>query len=790
MSGDARRLTIALTGNPNCGKTTLFNALTGARQRVGNWPGVTVERKSGTYRHGAAEVEVVDLPGTYSLDEAGGFGSTDEAIARDYVLSGEADLVVNIVDGSHLERNLYLTSQLMEMRVPMMVVVNMLDKAEAEGLETRLDILADQLGCPVVGVVASRESGVADLKDAVARHGRDPEPPATALAHDEAVETAIAHMRSVVALTPAAEAMDAGWVALKLLEGETLRHANGDPMVDQDTVDEASRLRETVEMITGDEMDILIADARYGFVHEVVRLCQTRKGEVARNLTAQVDRFVLNRLLGIPVFLGVMYLMFMFTINIGGAFIDAFDGVAAALFVDGFRALLGHLGAPEWMRVVLADGLGGGVQTVATFIPIVGFLFLFLSVLEDSGYMTRAAFVMDRLMRGVGLPGKSFVPLIVGFGCNVPAIMAARTLENERDRLLTVAMTPFMSCGARLPVYALFAAAFFPVGGQNVVFGLYLVGIAVAVFTGLILKYTLLQGPSAPFVMEMPTYHLPTLKGVALRTYERTRTFVVKAGALIVPMVMVLAVLNSTGTDGSFGNEDSDRSVLAEIGRELAPVFAPMGIKEDNWPATVGIFTGILAKEAVVGTLDSLYGSLGSADGSEESTGSDFSLGEALRAALATVPGNLADAIGAADDPLGVDIGDISDVHLAADAQAVNATTFGAMAERFDGTLGAFAYLLFILLYAPCTAAMAAIYRETGARWTLFVVAWTTGLAYASATMVYQLGQVAAHPVSASAWLLAIAAALGASVWAMNRRGRTLDRAWAQADAPARDGHS
>ncbi|MGB0712055.1 MAG: Fe(2+) transporter permease subunit FeoB [Gammaproteobacteria bacterium] len=784
MSENGSRRTIALAGNPNCGKTTLFNALTGARQRVGNWPGVTVERKSGVYRHDGNEVEVVDLPGTYSLDEAGGNGSTDEAIARDYVLSGEADLVVNIVDGSHLERNLYLTSQLMEMRVPMLVVVNMLDKAEAEGLETRIDILADQLGCPVVGVVASRESGVTELKDAVARHGRKPEPPATAIAHDEAVETAIAHMRSVVALKPGLGHMDAAWVALKLLEGESLRHADGSPMVDQDTVDEAARLRDTVEMITGDEMDILIADARYGFVHEVVRLCQTRRGEVARNLTAQVDRFVLNRLLGIPVFLAVMYLMFMFTINIGGAFIDAFDGVAAALFVDGFKVLLDSIGAPEWLQVVLADGLGGGIQTVATFIPIVGFLFLFLSVLEDSGYMTRAAFVMDRLMRGVGLPGKSFVPLIVGFGCNVPAIMAARTLENERDRLLTVAMTPFMSCGARLPVYALFAAAFFPVGGQNVVFGLYLAGIAVAVLTGLILKYTLLQGPSAPFVMEMPTYHLPTLKGVGLRTYERTKTFVVKAGALIVPMVMVLAILNSTGTDGSFGNEDSDRSVLAEIGRELAPVFAPMGIKEDNWPATVGIFTGILAKEAVVGTLDSLYGALGTQAPADEEGNTGFDLGAALLDALATVPGNLADAIGSADDPLGVGIGDLSDSATAAAEQAVSTATFGAMAQRFDGTLGAFAYLLFILLYAPCTAAIAAIHRETGTRWTLFVVAWTTGLAYASATVVYQAGQLATHPLTASVWLAAITLALGTSVWGMNRRGRALaDAGYATLDA-------
>ncbi len=765
--------TIALCGNPNCGKTTLFNALTGARQRVGNWPGVTVDKKTGEYRHGGGTVEVVDLPGIYSLDLPHGASSVDEQIARDYILSGEPGLVVNIVDGANLERNLYLTSQLLEMRVPMLVAVNMMDKARRLGLQIDLAALSAQLGCPVVPLVASRESGVAGLREVAARAIAEPQRPATAIAYGAVLDRGIAALLPLVRGRAEAQGLDARWLALKLLEGETLALQLGTAEAN----DQARAWASGVEAQTGDEVDILLADARYGFVHGVVRHCQHTQGEVARNLTELIDRVVLNRALGIPVFLVVMYLMFMFTIKIGGAFVDFFDQAAAALFVDGLKALLGRVGSPDWLSVVLADGLGGGVRTVASFIPIVGFLFLFLSVLEDSGYMARAAFVMDRLMRGVGLPGKSFVPLIVGFGCNVPAIMATRTLETSRDRLLTVLMAPFMSCGARLPVYALFAAAFFPVGGQNLVFLLYLIGIAMAVLTGLIMKGTLLRGESAPFVMEMPTYHLPTAKGVGIRTWERSSSFVVKAGGIIVPMVMVLAVLNSTGTNGSFGNESTDRSVLSQIGRGLTPVFEPMGLRQDNWPATVGVFTGILAKEAVVGTLNTLYSQLGADPAGRRAAAAPFSLWGALGDAVKSVPVNLAAALGSAADPLGMNIGDVSDAEQAAKQQAVAVGTFSAMVERFDGRIGAFAYLLFILLYAPCTAAMAAIYREVGGRWSLFVVAWTTGLAWSAGTLAYQAGTFGAHPALSAGWLLGILLLFAAVVWSLHgwgRRGRRL----------------
>jgi ferrous iron transport protein B len=371
--------------------------------------------------------------------------------------------------------------------------------------------------------------------------------------------------------------------------------------------------------------------------------------------------------------------------------------------------------------------------------------------------MARAAFVMDRFMRSIGLPGKSFVPLIVGFGCNVPAVMATRTLEARRDRLMTMAMAPFMSCGARLPVYALFAAAFFPVGGQNIVFGLYIIGIAIAVLTGLAMKSTLLQGKATPFIMELPPYHLPTVMGVLLRTWDRTRSFIVNAGKIIVPMVMVLNLLNTIGTDGSYGNEDSNNSVLSAIGRTIAPAFSPMGMSEDNWPAAVGIFTGVLAKEAVVGTLDSLYEGLAKSDaaaaGLPVEAEEEFDFWGGINSAIATIPANLKDAMGSWADPAGLDVGDVSSIEAAAEEQEVSSGTFGAMVARFDGGAGAFAYLLLILLYFPCTAAIAAIYRETNIGWTLFIAGWTTGVAYIAATVFYQSAIFSRHPGVSLAWI-------------------------------------
>lgn len=759
---------IGLVGNPNCGKTTVFNALTGAKQRVGNWPGVTVERKSGEYRQGEVRVEVVDLPGTYSLDVVDREVSLDEMVARDYVHGNQADLIVNIVDAANLERNLYLTTQLAEMGVPLLLVLNMVDVAAAKGMEIDAAALAARLGCPVVPVVASEGKGIIELKAEIAKAAAAKPRAGVAPEYEGELEQAVSALAAAIAAAAPQAAVAPRWLAVRLLEGDDLARTQVGPGLAAEAASRAGPL--------GDDLDLMIADARYGLANAVANAAVKTAARIGHDLTDRIDRVVLNRALGIPVFLLMMYLMFMFTINIGGAFIDFFDQFAGAVLVDGFGHLLAGLGAPEWLVVLLAKGIGGGMQTVATFIPVIGFLYLFLSVLEDSGYMARAAFVMDRFMRWVGLPGKSFVPLIVGFGCNVPAIMATRTLEHRRDRLMTIAMAPFMSCGARLPVYVLFAAAFFPQGGQNAVFGLYLIGIAVAIATGLVLKHSLLQGEATPFIMELPPYHLPTVKGVLIHTWDRLKSFIIRAGRVIVPMVLVLNFLNAIGTDGSFGNEDSDKSVLAEVGRTISPAFSPLGLNEENWPAAVGIFTGVLAKEAVVGTLNATYQSLAESDavaaGEEAREEEPFDLGTALSAAVATIPEKLGEAFDAWADPLGLDVGDLSDREAVAEKEEVSAGTFGAMAERFDGAAGAFAYLLFILLYMPCTAAIAAVYQESGARWTLFVGAWTTGLAYGLATLYYQAARFGQQPLGAGLWIATVVAAFALALWSLRRYGR------------------
>ncbi len=738
---------VAIAGNPNCGKTTLFNALTGRHQEVGNWPGVTVEKKLGDLHHHGTAITLVDLPGVYSLSVAGGAASLDERIARDFILSERPDLVVNVVDASNLERNLYLTVQLAEMGVPVVVALNMMDVARARRLVIDAEALSRELGCPVVEIVASEARGLTELKDLMRVADGVP---TFAPKFDDATEAALTRLET--ALAGRIIQGDPRWLAIKHLEGDELCPAMTDAGVAAQAADERARL----EAATGLDADTAIACARYDAVASLVGLSLSRATEVARTLSDRIDRVILNRALGIPVFLAAMYVMFMFTINFGGAFIDFFDILAGTIFVDGTAALLGAISAPGWLTTIMADGVGGGIQTVATFIPIVACLFFALSVLEDSGYMARAAFVMDRFMRMIGLPGKSFVPLIVAFGCNVPAIMATRTLDSARDRTLTVMMAPFMSCGARLPVYALFAAAFFPVGGQNLVFALYLLGLLAAVGTGLMLKLTILKGEPTPFVMELPPYHLPTLRGLAHRTWHRMRDFLTEAGQVIVLMVAVLAFLNSWGTDGSFGNEDSDTSVLSEIGRSLTPAFAPLGIEDDNWPATVGIFTGILAKEAVVGTLNTLYAT------PEPDDGAPYSLVAGVKEASATILPNLRDAVGMAPDPLGLDIGDVSNPDAAAEEQEVSRSTFGTMAALYDGQAGAFAYLLLILLYMPCVAAIGAIWRETGWQWALFASSWTMGLAYGAAVMFYQIARFDRHPDSSTIWIVSILAALAA----------------------------
>lgn len=735
-------ITLGLIGNPNCGKTTLFNALTGTRQRVGNWPGVTVEKKIGTFQTSHQTLQLVDLPGTYSLSST----SPDEKITQDYLLSGEAHLVLNILDSSNLERNLYLTSQLLEMELPVIVVANMVDVAHEKQIEIHFKKLEMLLGCPVIPVVASKGSGLIALKQAIDLFQKNPASN-TRWHYTLPIEEAILGIVDAIdhSVTSRATGAHSRWNALKLLE----EMPQDDLILAAEVKAKIGLIRYDLSKKLEDEIDIVIADQRFGKIHQITSETVKKKTELSQTLSDRIDRVVLSRFAGIPIFLLAMYLTFTLTINFGGAFIDFFDQFVGAFAVDGLHALLTQWNFPQWLTTLLANGVGGGIQTVATFIPPIGLMFLCLSVLEDSGYMARAAFVMDRMMRLIGLPGKAIIPLIVGFGCNVPAIMASRTLEAKKDRTLTIMMAPFMSCGARLPIYALFAAAFFPHQGQNLVFSLYLIGITLAILTGVLLKKTLLMGEATPFIMELPPYHIPHLKTVLLQTWDRLKSFLFRAGKLIVSVVVVLSFLNSLGTDGSFGNENKETSVLSLIGKKLTPLFAPMGIRQENWPATVGIFTGVFAKEAVVGTLDALYSTIGQGDINEL----PFDLKTAVRASLQTIPDGLSKMLGQLQDPLGLNIADVKDLESASASQEVSIGTFGAMVQRFDGKIGAFAYLLFILLYFPCVSATAAVYRETNLTWTLFIGIYTTVLAWMAGTLCYQIVNYTLNPQISLMWI-------------------------------------
>ncbi len=744
-------MTIAVTGNPNCGKTTLFNALTGSSQYVGNWPGVTVEQKSGQMKYKGAKIEVVDTPGIYSMTSF----SIDEKVTRDFILSGKADVVVNIIDATNVERSLYLLTQLLEMRVPVVVALNMMDAVKRKKIKIEVEHFAKHLDCPVVPIVAAANKGLEELKEVIATQLEVKKISATRVVYDQVVEQQIDQILPLVEPYAQKERVDARWLAVKVLEDDEFAY-----QVIPDSLDQKIKtLVEKIEKHTGEDADLVIADGKYGFINGIAEDVVNRSDQIGRSVTEAIDKVVLHRVIGIPLFLVVMYLVFWASLNLAGPFIDFFDGFAGTIFVDGLGSLLESIGVPVWAKVLLAGGLGGGIQTVATFIPPIFFTFLCLSILEDSGYMARAAFVMDRLMKVIGLPGKSFVPMLVGFGCTVPAIMATRTLESRKDRFLTIMMAPFMSCGARLPVYVLFGTAFFPNNAGKMVFSIYLIGILLAIFTGFIMKKTLIKGEVSTFVMELPSYHIPTVRGIFFHTWQRLKVFIQKAGKAIMIIVVVLSFLNSIGTNGSFGNEDSESSVLSAIGKTITPVFTPMGIQEQNWPATVGLFTGIFAKEAVVGTLNSLYKK--SEDVANENDSFDFWAG--IEDAFVALGDGLGEIFVAMGDPLG--FGDVGQSKAeTAQALEIHTATFGDMLQKFGSVSAAYAYLLFILIYVPCVAAVGAIYRETNLGWTVLVSSYLTILAWCVATVYYQLANFFAHPGSSS---LLIALTVGGFAFGM-----------------------
>lgn len=659
---------IAIAGVPNCGKTTLFNSLTGSRQKVGNWPGVTVEKFEGTFPLQGSKIELVDLPGTYNLSP----DSEDQKLAERVIREGEYDLIINVVDATNLSRNLYLTMDLKERTSQIIILLNMLDVAEQEGIEIDIERLSKDLGLPVIPVVAVD-------KDSVQKALKQ-------------IEKSIEHLPS----------HDSHVSRLEVL----------------DTVKKFSHI-----------------DGIYG---RVVR----EKKDRSVNVTNRVDNIVMNRFTAIPIFLASMFVTFWFAIGLGSVFIDFFDIIGGLLFVDIPGALLGSVGSPEWL-VVMAAGVGAGCQTVATFVPVVFFMFLALAILEDLGYMARVGVVADRFMRKIGLPGSAFIPMIVGFGCTVPAIMAARTLNTKRDRFMTIFMAPFMSCGARLPVYALFCAALFGAYSGLAVFLIYLSGLFMAILTGYFLKNTLFKGTPSHFVMDLPLYHTPQASAVFKSAWLRMRNFIKRAGTIVVAAVFVLSLLNSIGFENgevSFGNEDSQASILAYAGKSIGPIFEPMGISKENWPASVALFTGLFAKEAIVGTINSLYATMEqntAEEAIEEKTGG-LDVGGAITKAFATVGDGFVGII-SSFDILGIGI--ISEDSEAISKQIGADTAIYKKIASYFTIYSAFAYLLFVLMYFPCLAVIGAARQEMGGFYAGVMAVYSTMLAWAVATLFYQIAE-------------------------------------------------
>ncbi|RUR12995.1 Fe(2+) transporter permease subunit FeoB [Legionella sp. km772] len=720
---------LLLVGNPNCGKTTLFNALTGAHQRVGNWAGVTVEKKTGEFQLDGRSIQITDLPGLYSLAAYSTGLSQDEQIAAQAIVTLDAECIINIVDACHLERHLYLTSQILELGKPVIVVVNMMDVAEQRGINIDVAQLSRELNCPVIPVQAHKNIGMPLLYEALEKLPKDA--CALTLALSDKVEVTLSALEKEL-INKGHTEKQAFYYARRFAEGDAL------PQYEAFSSPE-------------DELDVVLADARYQKIHQIVQASQKKQSDASEHFTAKLDKVVLHRFFAIPIFFALMYLMFLFAINIGGAFQDFFDISTNTIFVEGSAWLLSQMHTPNWLIALIANGIGKGINTTLTFIPVIAAMFFFLSLLETSGYMARAAFVVDKAMRAMGLPGKSFVPMIVGFGCNVPAIMAARTLDSERDRLLTVMMSPFMSCSARLAIYAVFVAAFFPSGGAAIVFSLYLFGILMAVLTGFLLRKTHFKGEASPLILELPAYHRPTLKRLLKETMMRLRFFVYRAGKLIIPICVLLGGLNAITLGGGLNSgEASTQSLLSLIGQWLTPLFAPMGISQDNWPATVGLLTGMLAKEVVVGTLNSLYAQMGHL--SEVAT-AHFDFWGGLSGALWSIPHNLADLGRALINPIAA----------SADDSELSSSVYGMMVAGFDGKIGAYAYLLFVLLYIPCVSTMAVIRQEANRHLMWLSVIWSFIVAYAAAVLFYQTANFLLHPAQSIFWILTITL----SLWGM-----------------------
>jgi len=714
----AKVLTVAVAGNPNSGKSTLINGLAGTRLQVGNWPGVTVEKKEAALEFQGRRVRLVDLPGTYSLSPY----SQEEIIARDYLVQERPDVILNVVDATNLERNLYLTVQMLELGLPVVMALNIYDEARNKGWEINPALMEETLGIKVIPTVATRKEGLTALMEAVLEVGDNPGAHAPRpLNYGPDLEAAVGEVdREIRRHSPAlVERYPARWLALKLLEA--------DPLVVGETGlgigSFISRATKHLKLAHGDDIESLLGDARYAQASGLTREVLKKKTTTKRELTEKIDRIVLHRFLGIPIFLAAMWLMFKLTFDIGNPFVDWVEGVFSGPLTHWTKALFTLIAAPAWLGSLATEGVIGGVGTVLTFVPLIFAMMFFITFLEGSGYMARAAFVMDRVMHAMGLHGKSFIPLLLGFGCNVPAIYATRTLENPKDKILTALLIPLMSCGAKLPVYALFTGLFFGAHAVLVIWSMYVLGIVLAMVMGIIFKRTLFRGENPLFIMELPPYRLPGLKSLLIHTWEKGKHFLIKAGTYILAVsVLMWFLLNLP-----WGVENKKDSVLGHIGQAVAPIFQPLGFNQ--WQAASSLLTGFIAKEIVVTTMGQIYGKEEEKQAEPPALGEEvMEIGLSFGKAVVDAGRNVVSTFGVAT--------------LSIEDDEKTSSWRGALQTQFS-PLSALAFMAFTLLYMPCVVTAAAFKHEFGT-WKWFGVATGYGLilAWLVALVIYQGGRL------------------------------------------------
>ena len=677
---------IALAGNPNCGKTTLFNDITGSKQHVGNWPGVTVEQKTGKYKKNK-EIEIVDLPGIYSLSPY----SAEEIVARDYIVDENPDVLIDIVDGTNIERNLYLTLQVLETKIPTVIALNMMDEVEASGTKIDVKKLSKILGVPVIPIVARNGKGVNELMEAAQKIASSKTQSNDLEVFSPQVNNYITEIVGLLDDNDNQNHKSSSyemWQAIKILEEDEI-------VIEKLPGNKRAKITSIVEKANSDfngDTEAEIADQRYKFISEVVNKTVSKplkaNGQRKETTSDKIDKVLTNRIIAIPAFLVIMYALFSITFGEGPLGIGVWLQTIVTDFWDGpftetIMGAIESMGAADWATGLVGDGILAGVGGVVSFLPQILVLFLLMSFLEDSGYMARVAFVMDRLFRRFGLSGKSFIPLLMGYGCSVPAVMASRTLESEKDRRLTIMITPFMSCGAKLPIYLMFAATLFTQYNQTlIIYSIYMIGIVVAVIGALILSNTLFKGETSNFIMELPQYRIPTLRSVLIHAWEKVKGFAIKAGTIILGSTILIWFLSSFNFSGMC---EMDESILASIGRGIQWIFAPLGFGE--WRASVAVVTGWIAKENIVSTFGVLFGA---AD----------AVSEAAAEGTAALPG-------------------LSAVFTQA---------------------AAFSYMAFNLLCMPCFAAVGAIKKEMGSwKWTGITIAFQMITAYIVAFIVYHV---------------------------------------------------